>query len=147
MLEMNFNFRLCSNRVRISKRRAKIKTLFPYINQASENHKKRVQSSTLNEVVTDAISMNPTPTDKGRRLNVFYTTQVAIEPPTFVVFVNDVELMHFSYRRYLENQIRNAFGFEGTPIHIIPRKEIKTKGNSIMRKITVLVWVVLYCIS
>ena len=100
----------------------RLKTLFPYINQASENHKKRVQSSTLNEVVTDAISMNPTPTDKGRRLNVFYTTQVAIEPPTFVVFVNDVELMHFSYRRYLENQIRNAFGFEGTPIHIIPRK-------------------------
>ncbi|MDU5911379.1 MAG: ribosome biogenesis GTPase Der, partial [Staphylococcus epidermidis] len=88
----------------------RLKTLFPYINQASENHKKRVQSSTLNEVVTDAISMNPTPTDKGRRLNVFYTTQVAIEPPTFVVFVNDVELMHFSYRRYLENQIRNAFG-------------------------------------
>ena len=83
---------------------------------------KRVQSSTLNEVVTDAISMNPTPTDKGRRLNVFYTTQVANEPPTFVVFVNDVELMHFSYKRYLENQIRHAFGFEGTPIHIIPRR-------------------------
>ena len=81
---------------------------------------KRVQSSTLNEVVTDAISMNPTPTDKGRRLNVFYATQVAIEPPTFVIFVNDVELMHFLIN--LENQIRDAFGFEGTPIHIIPRK-------------------------
>ena len=66
--------------------------------------------------------MNPTPTDKGRRLNVFYATQVAIEPPTFVVFVNDVELMHFSYKRYLENRIRAAFGFEGTPIHIIARK-------------------------
>ena len=77
--------------------------------------------------------MNPTPTDKGRRLNVFYTTQVAIEPPTFVVFVNDVELMHFSYRRYLENQIRNAFGFEGTPIHIIQEKKLKQR-NSIMRK-------------
>ena len=56
--------------------------------------------------------MNPTPTDKGRRLNVFYTTQVANEPPTFVVFVNDVELMHFSYKRYLENQIRHAFGLK-----------------------------------
>ncbi len=105
-----------------AKERTRLRTLFPYIDQASENHKKRVQSSTLNEVVTDAISMNPTPTDKGRRLNVFYATQVAIEPPTFVVFVNDVELMHFSYKRYLENQIRAAFGFEGTPIHIIARK-------------------------
>ena len=102
--------------------RQRLTTLFPYIKQASENHKKHVQSSTLNEVITDAISMNPTPTDKGRRLNVFYATQVAIEPPTFIVFVNDVELMHFSYKRYLENQIRDAFGFEGTPVHIVARK-------------------------
>ncbi|PTG94848.1 ribosome biogenesis GTPase Der [Staphylococcus chromogenes] len=105
-----------------AKESARLQTLFPLINEASENHKKRVQSSTLNEVITDAISMNPTPTDKGRRLNVFYATQVAIEPPTFVVFVNDVELLHFSYKRYLENQIRHAFGFEGTPVHIISRK-------------------------
>lgn len=105
-----------------AKESGRLQTLFPLINEASENHKKRVQSSTLNEVITDAISMNPTPTDKGRRLNVFYATQVAIEPPTFVVFVNDVELLHFSYKRYLENQIRHAFGFEGTPVHIIARK-------------------------
>ncbi|UXS74645.1 ribosome biogenesis GTPase Der [Staphylococcus chromogenes] len=105
-----------------AKESARLQTLFPLINEASENHKKRVQSSTLNEVITDAISMNPTPTDKGRRLNVFYATQVAIEPPTFVVFVNDVELLHFSYKRYLENQIRHAFGFKGTPVHIIARK-------------------------
>ncbi|MDU0429335.1 ribosome biogenesis GTPase Der [Staphylococcus chromogenes] len=105
-----------------AKESARLQTLLPLINEASENHKKRVQSSTLNEVITDAISMNPTPTDKGRRLNVFYATQVAIEPPTFVVFVNDVELLHFSYKRYLENQIRHAFGFEGTPVHIIARK-------------------------
>ncbi|UXS66920.1 ribosome biogenesis GTPase Der [Staphylococcus chromogenes] len=105
-----------------AKESARLQTLFPLINEASENHKKRVQSSTLNEVITDAISMNPTPTDKGRRLNVFYATQVAIEPPTFVVFVNHVELLHFSYKRYLENQIRHAFGFEGTPVHIIARK-------------------------
>ncbi|WP_278925586.1 ribosome biogenesis GTPase Der [Staphylococcus auricularis] len=105
-----------------AKDRSRLRTLFPYIVEANDNHKKRVQSSTLNEVITDAISMNPTPTDKGRRLKVFYTTQVAIEPPTFVVFVNDEELMHFSYNRYLENQIRAAFGFEGTPVHIIPRK-------------------------
>ncbi|MGN5881800.1 ribosome biogenesis GTPase Der [Staphylococcus simulans] len=105
-----------------AKDKQRLRTLFPLINEASQNHKKRVQSSTLNEVITDAISMNPTPTDKGRRLKVFYATQVAIEPPTFVVFVNDEELMHFSYKRYLENQIRDAFGFEGTPIKIIPRK-------------------------
>ena len=120
-----------------AKESLRLRTLFPYIKESSENHKKRVQSSTLNEVVTDAISMNPTPTDKGRRLNVFYTTQVAIEPPTFVVFVNDVELMHFSYKRYLENQIRDAFGFEGTPIHIIPRKEINQQRDLKMTKITV----------
>lgn len=100
----------------------RLKTLFPLINMASENHKKRVQSSTLNEVITDAVAMNPTPTDNGSRLNIFYTTQVAIEPPTFVVFVNDVEMMHFSYQRFLENRIRDAFGFEGTPIHLIARK-------------------------
>lgn len=105
-----------------AREKQRLRTLFPYIKEASENHKKRVQSSTLNEVITDAISMNPTPTDKGRRLNVFYATQVAIEPPTFIVFVNDVELLHFSYKRYLENQIRAAFGFEGTPVHIIARK-------------------------
>lgn len=100
----------------------RLNTLFPLINMAGENHRKRVQSSTLNEVITDAVAMNPTPTHKGSRLNIFYTTQVAIEPPTFVFFVNDVEMMHFSYQRFLENRIRAAFGFEGTPLHLIARK-------------------------
>lgn len=100
----------------------RLNTLFPLINIAAENHKKRVQSSTLNEVITDAVAMNPTPTHNGSRLNIFYSTQVAIEPPTFVIFVNDVEMMHFSYQRFLENRIRDAFGFEGTPIHLIARK-------------------------
>jgi len=70
----------------------------------------------------DSVAINPTPTDKGRRLKIFYATQVAVKPPTFVVFVNDENLMHFSYARFLENQIRRAFEFEGTPIRIIPRK-------------------------
>ena len=65
---------------------------------------------------------NPTPTDKGKRLKIFYGTQVSVKPPTFVIFVNEEELMHFSYMRFLENQIRQAFGFEGTPIHLIARK-------------------------
>src|SRR5699024_1948408 len=105
-----------------AKEKKRLSTLFPYITEASENHKKRVQSSTLNEVITEAISMNPTPNDKDRRLNVLYANQVALEPATSVVFVNDRELMHFSYKRYLENQIRAAFGFEGTPVHIISRR-------------------------
>ncbi|GGH97644.1 MULTISPECIES: ribosome biogenesis GTPase Der [Mammaliicoccus] len=102
--------------------KSRLKTLFPLITMADENHRKRVQSSTLNEVITDAVAMNPTPTDNGRRLNIFYATQVAIQPPTFVIFVNDAELMHFSYKRFIENRIRDAFGYEGTPIHLISRK-------------------------
>ncbi|MGM0845973.1 MAG: ribosome biogenesis GTPase Der [Bacillota bacterium] len=103
----------------ITKKR--IHTLIPVINQASENHSMRVQSSILNEVIADAVAMNPTPTDKGKRLKVFYATQVAVKPPTFVVFVNEPELMHFSYSRFLENRIREAFVFEGTPIRILAR--------------------------
>lgn len=102
--------------------KSRLTTLFPMIRRVNESHKKRVQSSTLNEVIVDSVSMNPTPTDKGRRLNIFYGTQVGVAPPTFVLFVNDVELMHFSYRRYLQNQLRKAFDFTGTPIHIVSRK-------------------------
>lgn len=92
------------------------------IDVASENHAKRVDTSVLNDVIMDAVAMNPTPTDKGRRLRIYYTTQVAVKPPTFVVFVNEPELLHFSYERFLENRIREAFGFEGTPIKIFARE-------------------------
>jgi len=91
------------------------------IKRVSENHNKRVQSATLNDVIMDAIALNPTPSDNGKRLRVYYATQVAITPPTFVVFVNDPKMMHFSYERFLENQIREHFDFEGTPIHLIER--------------------------
>lgn len=102
---------------------ARLKTLFPLIQEVYESSIKRIQSSTLNEVLVDSVSMNPTPTDSsGRRLSIYYGTQVSVKPPTFVLFVNDTELMHFSYRRYIENQLRKAFGFKGTPIHIISRK-------------------------
>ncbi|MGR3764844.1 ribosome biogenesis GTPase Der [Rossellomorea sp. NS-SX7] len=104
-----------------AKTKKRIHTLLPVINMASENHALRVQSSVLNEVVMDAVAMNPTPTDNGKRLRIYYATQVAVKPPTFVIFVNDPELMHFSYERFLENRIRDAFGFEGTPIRIIAR--------------------------
>ena len=88
----------------------------------SQSQQTRISSSVLNDVIMDAVATNPTPTDKGKRLKIFYATQVAIKPPTFVIFVNEEELMHFSYARFLENQIRKAFVFEGTPIHIIARK-------------------------
>lgn len=100
----------------------RIHTLVPMIDMASENHMRRVETSVLNDVIMDAVAMNPTPTDKGKRLKIYYATQVAVGPPTFVVFVNDPELMHFSYQRFLENRIRDAFGFEGTPIKIFARE-------------------------
>ncbi|MEH6943856.1 ribosome biogenesis GTPase Der [Bacillus sp. JJ722] len=100
----------------------RIHSVMPIIDKVSENHALRVQTNILNEVVMDAVAMNPTPTHKGQRLKIFYTTQVAIKPPTFVVFVNDPELLHFSYSRFLENRIREAFEFEGTPIKIFARQ-------------------------
>lgn len=104
-----------------AKTKQRVHALLPVINRVSENHAMRVQSSVLNEVIEDAVAMNPAPTDKGRRLRIYYATQVSVKPPTFVVFVNDPELMHFSYERFLENRIREAFDFEGTPIRIITR--------------------------
>ncbi len=91
------------------------------IEKVNTNHKKRISSSTLNEVIMDAVAMTPTPTIKTRKLRIYYATQVATQPPAIVLFVNDPELLHFSYRRYLENQIRKNFDFTGTPIRIIPR--------------------------
>ena len=92
------------------------------IETVSMNQNLRIPSALLNDVVMDAVAINPTPTDKGKRLKIFYATQVAVKPPTFVICVNEEELMHFSYARFLENQIRKAFTFEGTPIKIIPRR-------------------------
>lgn len=104
-----------------AKTKKRVHTLVPKIDLASENHAMRVVTTVLNDVIMDAVAMNPTPTDKGQRLKIYYATQVAIKPPTFVIFVNDPELMHFSYKRFLENRIRDAFGFEGTPIKLIAR--------------------------
>ena len=101
----------------------RLQTLLPVIKQVAETHRRRISTSVLNDVIVDAVAMNPTPTDKGQRLKINYATQVAIEPPTFVLFVNDPELLHFSYKRYLENQIRKAFDFTGTPIHIVARQK------------------------
>ncbi|MCI1632484.1 MAG: ribosome biogenesis GTPase Der [Liquorilactobacillus nagelii] len=92
------------------------------IKRVSENQQRRIKSAVLNDVLMDAIARNPTPTENGKRLKIYYGTQVAIKPPTFVIFVNDPELVHFSYERYLRNQFRESFDFQGTPLHLIARK-------------------------
>ena len=91
------------------------------ISYVAEQNAMRIATSVLNQVIADAVAINPTPTEKGVRLKILYVTQVKIKPPTFVIFVNAPEAMHFSYERYLENKLREAFGFEGTPIHLIIR--------------------------
>lgn len=104
-----------------AKTKQRVHNILPIIKRVSENHAMRIQSSILNEIIEDSIARNPAPTDKGRRLRIYYATQVAIKPPTFVVFVNEPEMMHFSYERFLENRIRETFDFEGTPIRLITR--------------------------
>ena len=102
--------------------RQRLDKLHGMIKEVYENSQRRIQSSLLNNLLMDAVAMNPTPTDKGRRLKIYYMTQVSVGPPTFIVFVNDEELMHFSYERYIENRLRETFYFDGTPIHLIIRK-------------------------
>ena len=96
--------------------------LFELIDAVRQNQNMRVATGVLYEIVSEAVAMQQPPSDKGKRLKIYYVTQVAVKPPTFVVFVNDKELMHFSYTRYIENQIRNAFGFRGTSLKFIIRE-------------------------
>ena len=96
--------------------------LFELVDAVRQNQNMRVATGVLNEIVSEAVAMQQPPSDKGKRLKIYYVTQVAVKPPTFVVFVNDKELMHFSYTRYLENQIRNAFGFRGTSLKFLIRE-------------------------
>ncbi|MCI5597481.1 MAG: ribosome biogenesis GTPase Der [Lachnospiraceae bacterium] len=96
--------------------------LFDTIDAVIENQTLRIQTGVLNEILTEAMAMKQPPSDKGKRLRIYYMTQVSVKPPTFVMFINDKELMHFSYTRYIENQIRNTFGFRGTPIRFIARE-------------------------
>ena len=91
------------------------------IHYVAEQNAMRISTSVLNQVVEDAIAINPPPTEKGQRLKILQATQVKIKPPTFVIFINEPEIMHFSYQRYLENKLREAFGFEGTPLQMIIR--------------------------
>ena len=96
--------------------------LLETIDMVIENHSLRVATGVLNEIMAEAVALNQPPSDKGKRLRLYYITQVSVKPPTFVIFVNDKELMHFSYTRYIENKIREAFGFKGTPLKFIIRE-------------------------
>ena len=100
----------------------RLNKLFDMIDLVIENNSMRVATGVLNEIVAEAVAMQQPPSDKGKRLKLYYMTQVSIKPPTFVIFVNDKELMHFSYVRYLENKIRESFGFRGTPLKFIIRE-------------------------
>lgn len=99
----------------------RVHKLFGLINDVYDSNSKRIQTGILNDVLTEALAMNQPPAEKGRQLKIYYMTQVSVKPPTFVIFVNNTELLHFSYKRYIENQLRDAFGFTGTPIHFIAR--------------------------
>ncbi|MCL2204285.1 MAG: ribosome biogenesis GTPase Der [Defluviitaleaceae bacterium] len=99
----------------------RVHKLFGLIFTCYQNHAMRIATGTLNEVLIEATAIHSPPMDKGRAARIYYITQVSIKPPTFVLFVNDKRLMHFSYLRFLENRIREAFGFDGTPIHLITR--------------------------
>ena len=100
----------------------RLNRIFELIETVIANHSLRVATGVLNEIMTEAVAMKQPPSDKGKRLKLLYMTQVAVKPPTFVIFVNKKELMHFSYQRYIENQIRETFGFSGTPIRILIRE-------------------------
>ena len=99
------------------------------INQVAEENSKRISTSVINQVINEAIALVQPPTDKGRRLKIFYGTQGTTKPPTFVIFVNNKSLFHFSYERYLINQFRKEFGFIGTPIRIIIREKSEKEFN------------------
>ena len=101
----------------------RVNKLFELINYVAEQNCMRIKTSVLNQVVNEAIAIVQPPSDKGRRLRIYYGTQVSTKPPTFVIFVNDKSLFHFSYERYLVNQIRKEFGLEGTPVRIIVREK------------------------
>ena len=100
----------------------RLNKLFDLIDMVIENQTLRIQTGVLNEIMAEAVALQQPPSDKGKRLRLYYITQAAVKPPTFVIFVNSKELMHFSYTRYIENKIREAFGFKGTALKFIIRE-------------------------
>ncbi len=107
----------------------RLRKLFEVIDIVSENHAMRVSTGVLNEILAEAVALQQPPSDKGKRLKLYYITQVSVKPPTFVIFVNSKKLMHFSYTRYIENQIRETFGFRGTPLKFIIRERSEKESK------------------
>lgn len=123
-LKEGFNFMMYAPSVFISaKTGLRVKNLFQMIKEVKEQNERRISTGLLNDVINEAVAMVQPPSDKGRRLKIYYATQVSTKPPTFVIFVNNKELAHYSYVRYLENKIRETFGFEGTPLKFIVREK------------------------
>ncbi|MEE3420000.1 MAG: ribosome biogenesis GTPase Der [Lachnospiraceae bacterium] len=108
----------------------RLNKLFYTINMVLENQNRRIPTGVLNEIMTEAVALQQPPSDKGKRLKIYYMTQVSVAPPTFVIFVNDKKLMHFSYVRYLENQIRQSFAFKGTALKFIIRERSERGGQT-----------------
>ncbi len=107
----------------------RVGTLFEKIVQVRQQSIRRLSTGMLNDLIAEAVAMVPTPQDKGKHLRIYYATQIAVGPPQFILFINDKELMHFSYMRYIENQLRKNFGFEGTPIRLFLREKTKETGK------------------
>ncbi len=107
-----------------AKTRQRINNIIPMVDQADENAKRRIATNVLNEVIADSQITTPAPARNGKRFRIYYATQVSVQPPTFVLSCNDPKLMHFTYERFLENTLRQAFDFEGTPIRIIARRKV-----------------------
>ena len=123
-IDREFGFMPYSKKIFISALTGqRVNKLFETIKEIHANQIKRITTGMLNEVIVEAVAMNEPPTDKGKRMKIYYATQATIKPPTFVLFVNNKELVHFSYVRYIENKVREAFGFDGTPVHFIIRQK------------------------
>ncbi len=108
----------------------RIGKIYELIDTIIDSQTMRIPTGVLNEILTEAVAMKQPPSDKGKRLRIYYMTQVSVKPPTFVMFVNDKELTHFSYTRYIENRIRESFGFRGTSIRFINRERKEKKNNA-----------------
>ena len=107
----------------------RVQRVMEQVSAVLEQASTRITTGILNDVIGEAVTMSEPPFVKGRRLRIFYSTQVSVKPPTFVIFVNDAELMHFSYRRYLENYIRKSFKIDSVPIRLIIRNRSDTENN------------------
>ncbi|HCW80860.1 MAG TPA: ribosome biogenesis GTPase Der, partial [Ruminococcaceae bacterium] len=128
--EQDFSFMAYAEIIFISaKTGQRVNNLFEAVCSAAKSNAMRISTGRLNDVLSQAVSRVQPPTDKGRRLKIYYMTQVSAKPPTFVFFVNSKQLFHFSYQRYLENTIRETFGLSGTPIRFVVRERGEKQGG------------------